>query len=97
MQLCGEWNAPKPRHLSLLEVTLHWKTPIKQQFDSGLPCQIKDGNLASTLSIPHHYQRDLRGIFMYFLMEDKNGGLTLKEQETSQQLIEIEQSEFRIK
>ncbi|PPS18673.1 hypothetical protein GOBAR_AA01903 [Gossypium barbadense] len=47
--------------------------PIKQQFDSGLPCQIKDGNLASTLSIPHHYQRDLRGIFMYFLMEDKNG------------------------
>ncbi|KAL1100499.1 hypothetical protein V6Z11_D05G233600 [Gossypium hirsutum] len=36
-----EWNAPKPRHLSLLEVALHWKTPIKQVFDlwSPLPNQ----------------------------------------------------------
>ncbi|KAK8552133.1 hypothetical protein V6N13_120555 [Hibiscus sabdariffa] len=39
--LFSEWNAPKPRHLSLLEVALHWKTPIKQQSDlwSPLPNQ----------------------------------------------------------
>ncbi|XP_039049833.1 O-fucosyltransferase 31-like [Hibiscus syriacus] len=39
--LFSEWNAPKPRHLSLLDVALHWKTPIKQRSDlwSPLPNQ----------------------------------------------------------
>ncbi|KAG8498646.1 hypothetical protein CXB51_005200 [Gossypium anomalum] len=39
--LFSEWNAPKLRHLSLLEVALRWKTLIKQHFDlwSPLPNQ----------------------------------------------------------
>ncbi|XWS23985.1 hypothetical protein CRYUN_Cryun28dG0062300 [Craigia yunnanensis] len=39
--LFSEWNAPKPRHLPLLEVALHRKTPIKQQSNlwSPLPNQ----------------------------------------------------------
>ncbi|OMO57601.1 GDP-fucose protein O-fucosyltransferase [Corchorus olitorius] len=39
--LFSEWNAPKPRHLPLLEVALHRKTSIKQQSDlwSPLPNQ----------------------------------------------------------
>ncbi|XWS25381.1 hypothetical protein CRYUN_Cryun27aG0063800 [Craigia yunnanensis] len=39
--LFSEWNAPKPRHLPLLEVALHRRTPIKQQSNlwSPLPNQ----------------------------------------------------------
>lgn len=39
--LFSEWNAPKPKHLRLLQGSLQWKTPFRQQLElwSPLPHQ----------------------------------------------------------
>ncbi|KAL2892992.1 O-fucosyltransferase 31 [Bienertia sinuspersici] len=41
MALMKEWNAPKPRHLHLLQGALQWQTPFRQQLElwSPLPHQ----------------------------------------------------------